>query len=345
MLLAAPASAQRYPDHTSLTVNDFGNVLSPDEEAQLSSDLRALRQSHGVEFTVVTMRSMRAYGYNGQIEPYATQLFNRWGVGNAERNDGIMLLVAVNDRQMRIELGRGYSVFWNSRVQHVVDDIVMPDFRREDYAEGIIDGTQAVIRLVEKFVPPPDVSWWARPGYWVKGFIASPIALIATLLAALGGPPLLAARWSRRLARRCPNDGSRMVLLGEGAEDLHLDAGKQAEERIGSVNHDVWQCQTCGTVTVEGYRRWFSHYGACRECGYRTVTGQERTVVYATEYSTGTSEVTYDCRNCGAHYVVSRTTPVLSRNDSDSYGNSGSSGGSSSFGGGSSSGGGASGRW
>ncbi|MEO8530799.1 MAG: TPM domain-containing protein, partial [Deltaproteobacteria bacterium] len=148
---------------------------------------------------------------------------------------------------------------------------------------------------------------------------------------------IAAVRRNRTKPRQCPKDQTRMVLLDEQWDDNHLQHGQLTEEQLGSVDYDVWQCQSCKTVTIEGYRKWFTRYGACRECGFRTVEGTEHVVRSATTSSEGLAEVDYHCMNCDTRYTVSRTISRRSESSSSSS--------HSSFGGGSSSGGGASGRW
>jgi uncharacterized protein len=99
------ALAQDYPDYNETFVNDFGNLLTSVQKAEIRADLKELRDKRDIEFTVVTISRMSDYGHTGPIEPFATGLFNYWGVGNAARNDGVMMLVSRNDRKMRIEVG------------------------------------------------------------------------------------------------------------------------------------------------------------------------------------------------------------------------------------------------
>ena len=129
-----------------------------------------------------------------------------------------------------------------------------------------------------------------------------------------------------------------MVLLDDFAEDLHLTESQNLEEQLKSVDYDVWRCESCGHVTVETYRSWFSGYGACPQCSFRTVEGEETITRRATRTRSGFKRIDYTCHNCGHTYSETRTIPKISDNSS-------SSSSSSSFGGGSSSGGGASGSW
>lgn len=89
-----------YPAWQDFYVNDFADVIDADDEAQIRSLLNNLYDAHDVEATVLTINSIHDYGTGDEtIESFATNLFNSWGIGDAERNDGILLLVAIEDRE------------------------------------------------------------------------------------------------------------------------------------------------------------------------------------------------------------------------------------------------------
>lgn len=121
-----------------------------------------------------------------------------------------------------------------------------------------------------------------------------------------------------------------MTRLPEEEDDVALDPGQRAEERVRSVDYDVWACAACDERLVIPYRRWWSGREACPKCGYRTVKRESRTIRAATTSRTGLEEITLDCAHCGWHDVTRRSTPRVTA----------SSGGGGSFGGGGSSSGG-----
>lgn len=238
---------------------------------------------------------------------------------------------------MRIELGEGYPGSMDARMQRIIDGDILPEFRKGDFGRGIEDGVGAVIDVLDTGSGPfgllDQVQDRARGlfdqvGNWIYALLAGAAALAFRLYRAFG----------RRRARICPVDGSRMVLVGDEWEDNQLQKGQITEERLGSVDYDVWDCPACSHVTVEGYRSWFSRYGACRSCGFRTVEGTTMTLEHATTSSEGRKRIDYRCHNCNDAYSVERSIPR--RGESSGSGSS-----RSSFGGGRSSGGGASGRW
>ena len=336
-LSAASVSAETYPAHPDVYVNDYAGLLSVSEEAQVRTWLTELYDRKGIEMTVLTLTTMRDFGWSGEIEPYATRLFNTWGIGNAERNDGVLLLVAKADRQMRIEIGAGYDSSWDAKMQEVIDDEILPEFRADRYNIGIIDGVKASIHALTGSYPGEyDATFFQRLTGGI-GRTAEKLGLwLFALMAPLMAIPVGLYRvWQRRRPRFCPVDRSPLVRMDEAWDDNALQPGERVEERVGSVDYDVWKCDQCGHLTVEGYKSFFTRYSACRQCGCRTVYGNERIVRSATTSSEGLAEVDYHCENCQARYTTTRTIPRRSESSSSR----------SSFGGGRSSGGGASGRW
>lgn len=339
LISLAPVSfAQTYPDYAEIFVNDFADLLTRDQEADIRDDLQELRRETGIEFTVVTINAMGDYGHHGAIEPFATGFFNHWGVGDAARNDGVMMLIARRDREMRIEVGSGYGRDKDAAMKEIIDNVIIPRFRQDEYAAGIGDGVDAVIYDLTGSWPgeygaPFHVKAWnavKRTVSWLGGWI---YALAAPLLLL---PVQAYRRWKRDRARTCPNDGCKMARLDESRDDAHLKTGQIAEEHLKSVDYDVWECPLCDHITIEAYKAWFTRYGACRSCKFRTLEGETTTVQAATTSSTGKQRIDYQCHHCHDTYTGWRTIPKKSKSSSSS---------SSSFGGGSSSGGGASGSW
>lgn len=151
-------------------------------------------------------------------------------------------------------------------------------------------------------------------------------------------------KWLQRRPRKCAECGEKVrKALAEEEDDKYLEAGQRAEERVDSVNYDVWLC-SCGTHRVDRYQLW-SSYGKCSRCGYRTSSSTSETIQAATYTSSGRAKVTTRCSHCGHSSVTYKTIPKLQKSSSSSSGGSSYGGGGSSFGGGSSGGGGAGGSY
>lgn len=147
------ALAQGLPVQTALPVSDFADILPDATEARLVKQLDKARSETGVEVVLVTMNRRADYGGAGQsIEDYAKLLFNTWGIGDRKRNDGILILVAKDDREMRIQLGKGFSRDWNAVAQGVIDQSFLPGFRANTYPTAIEAGVSAtIVRIARPF--------------------------------------------------------------------------------------------------------------------------------------------------------------------------------------------------
>lgn len=145
LLWTGAAFAQSYPSHDSTTVNDFANLLNAADKAALSAQLDKLKQETGVEMAVLTLDTQSDYAPDLTLEQFATGLFNNWGIGDAQRNDGVLVLILRTDRAIRIELGAAYAREWDRIAQQVVDDHFLVAFAAGKYPQGIKEGSAAVI--------------------------------------------------------------------------------------------------------------------------------------------------------------------------------------------------------
>lgn len=161
LILAVAPSAQgqsQYPSRRDPFINDYANLLTTADAAAVRALLSDLKSAHGIEAVVVTIDSINDYQtYNTTFESFATGLFNAWGLGDATKNDGVLLLVAVNDRKVRVELGAGYGSGPSSEMQAVIDRYLVPKFRAAEYSSGILLGTRAMIaKLTDQPMPETD---------------------------------------------------------------------------------------------------------------------------------------------------------------------------------------------
>jgi uncharacterized protein len=141
LALALPAAAQSYPPRPTGPVYDGADILSPATEADLDQQLRAYNAQTGRALIVATIPSLG--GQN--IEPYATGLFANWGIGGAERDQGLLLLVARDDKKMRIEVGYGlHPYFGGIMAGRVIRDNITPRFREGDFDGGVTSGIAAI---------------------------------------------------------------------------------------------------------------------------------------------------------------------------------------------------------
>ncbi|MGJ8618009.1 MAG: TPM domain-containing protein [Sulfitobacter sp.] len=177
------AAAQTYPDYGSTTVNDYANLLTDADRADISSQLDSLLDDTGVEMVLLTLPRLSDYAPNSNMETFATGLFNTWGIGNKDRNDGILVLVLAEDRQMRIELGAGYGRDWDKTAQWVIDRSFLPKFREGDYPAGIKTGITDIVGTIARpfaaNAAPPEKAGGNGIGMIWLVFAIIPIILLA----------------------------------------------------------------------------------------------------------------------------------------------------------------------
>ena len=144
--LASLASAQTFPKATG-RVNDFANVIDAATEADLDRRLDQLEQQTSSEIAVATVESLNGI----PVEEYANRLFKEWGIGQAKQDNGVLVLVAPNEREMRIEVGYGLEgVLPDGLAGQVIRDDFTPRFRENNYSGGIRNGVNHLADIVEK---------------------------------------------------------------------------------------------------------------------------------------------------------------------------------------------------
>lgn len=151
-----------YPAPDGGYVTDLADLLTDAEEDRIESWLYTLEKRNGVEMAVVTIESIQDYPGtdNDSIESFAKGLFNRYGIGNLPDNNGVLLVVARQDRRARIEQGAGYGRRRDGDAQRIMDRKIIPQFKQNDYAGGILNGARA---LVAEFGGMRIVSGWVKP--------------------------------------------------------------------------------------------------------------------------------------------------------------------------------------
>jgi uncharacterized protein len=152
LALAAPVSAQTFPKLTGRVV-DNAHLLSPEQVADLTSKSEALEAQSKRQFVVATVPSLEGR----TIEDYGYRLGRAWGIGQEDKDDGVILLVAPNERKVRIETGYGARVFLTDAVSSVIiREAILPHFKQSppDYGGGIVEGADQIIKQMS--LPPEE---------------------------------------------------------------------------------------------------------------------------------------------------------------------------------------------
>lgn len=151
LALAAPASAQTFPKLTGRVV-DQANLLRPEQELDISSKSQALEAQTGRQFVVATVNSLEGV----PIEDYAYRLGRAWKIGDEKKDDGVVLVVAPNERKVWIATGYGAGAFLTDAMSGVIiRGAILPQFKKNppDYGAGITAGADAIVKQMSL---PPD---------------------------------------------------------------------------------------------------------------------------------------------------------------------------------------------
>ena len=366
----APGKLRWVPNPTRTTkgwVSDPARHLQPATVAAIDSLVFALERETSAELAVVVIDSLDG------LEPAdaALLLHRRWGVGKRDRNNGLVFLWSPALRKLHVSVGyRLEGVLPDARVGRILDEVVLPRFRRDSFDLGMLNGVKALAAATRE-----EVAWNASTGVPAyhpelapevaevpapQGVVALPPAprdgssgplwgMLGLAAAVVGGLTWIFRR--RHAPPRCPRGHGAMTRLDEKQDDARLAAEERIEEQVGSIDYDVWTCAQCDAVVVKPWTKWFSGYTRCDRCQRLTVKTTERTLRSATTMSEGLVEVTKRCVNCGAYDIRRHETPRISTSSGGSSfsggggggggGGFGGGGGGSSFGGGSAGGGGA----
>jgi len=168
-------------------VTDLTATLTSDQRAALEQKLAALEARKGSQVPVLLVPTTQPE----TVEQYAIRVFDQWKLGRKGMDDGVLLLVAKNDRKLRIEVGYGLEgAIPDAIAKRVIDDDIMPLFKQGNFYGGISAGTDRVSKLIEgESMPPPrrataPGSGWSTETFFI-GFII--LAMASQLLHSLLG--------------------------------------------------------------------------------------------------------------------------------------------------------------
>lgn len=376
--VALEVASLRDPRPTRWSLDHSGR-LRQDTLNTLDDLGRRVRSDTGHELVVVVVTSTDGEDQSR----FGMRLFNTWKIGNRARHDGVLLFVALGDRRVEFILGDGVDENRHVAIsQEIVDQDILPHFRGGDPDSAIVAGARAAARrllgLPDAPAPvtdtvavaldtPPVIEAPARvtaPAVELdpaspRPTTPAPMTLVVPTsrpteaggwgwfgLAGGGGGVvgfLMWRRWLRNRPRTCERCQQPMVRLSEHEDDVHLNHSEKTEERVGSVDYDLWCCTSCPHVVKLRYGTWFTSYARCPRCQAVTKSSNETTLVAADYDHGGQVRVDEACVACDYRNSYTRSTPRKTRSSSGNR--SSFSGGSRSSGGGRSSGRGGGGSW
>jgi len=142
----APVHAEPTFPELSGRVVDQANQLSYASINELTEMLERHETTTTNQVVVVTLQSLQGY----DIDDYGLVLGNYWGIGQKGSNNGVLLIVAPNERKVRIEVGYGLeSTLTNAICKNIIETVIIPHFKKDDMGRGIIQGTRAILATIE----------------------------------------------------------------------------------------------------------------------------------------------------------------------------------------------------
>jgi len=379
-------------------VSDPDGVLSPESRARADSLLNALNTSRTTEVTVAVVADM-----DGEdIDSYATRLFELWGIGKKDRDNGLLVVISRDDRRAALRTGYGMEgVINDGRAGRIIRNDIAPNMKAGDADRAVI----AAIGSISRYIEDPESADYLHSDQetntmnngedfkeFIKGYAAVSVILTAGLIvwliiawmssrgltdqqryARLGNirlPALMAIpltlgiaiiawlplwlmmRHTRLHRHDCPNCGTRMKRVDEVHDNDYLTPAQDMEEKLNSVDYDVWLCPSCNETDIIPYVNRRSGYTVCQVCGAHARTMQANRILrQPTTRREGQGVRIYRCLNCGSidntPYTIAKVVepPIIIAGGGRGFGGGGGGFSGGSFGGGMTGGGGASGGW
>ncbi len=152
LLTSAPVGALDVP-YLAGRVNDLADLIPDEAEGEIEARLRGIEEATGAQVAVLTLPGLE----EEVLEDFAVRVFDTWRLGRADVDDGALLLIARDDRKMRLEVGYGLEpVLTDAVSKRILDDVLQPHFRAGDFAGGIEEAVGAIGGLLQgQDVLPP----------------------------------------------------------------------------------------------------------------------------------------------------------------------------------------------
>lgn len=356
-------------------VTDMANLLSAPTETRLNQMISELEAENGTEIAVVTVPETAPAA---SPKAFATELFNTWGIGKREQNNGVLFLISKQDRRVEIDIGYGIeAILPNADVQRLIDRKILPQFKQGDFNQGTLDGTAALITALQSegaasmsAIEPSAPAQSSSPLPLLIGG-ASLLAISGLIYRFTRGTRLQPGGRSRTQRQnysdeqtgrqpRCAHCRQPMQKVPASELMAHLTEVEQVTQKLGSIKYLGWKCsancQQSDAVHVRAYLWNETAYRTCPHCQDLTMTFALDIIEEATRANPGRQTVTETCECCDHHREYEES---ISRLPSPSHAHAGGAAASTTFvgggytgggsgggfGGGASGGGGAGGSW
>jgi uncharacterized protein len=198
--------AQRaVPEHGGVWVHDEANVLSPGAVRQLEQILKAERDSTSNQIAILIVPSLEGEDMDG----FGIRVAEKWKAGDAKKDNGVIFIVAIQDRKMRIEVGQGLEgVLTDALSSRINRNEVAPNFRQGNYDAGIMAGTMAIIQAIKGQYVNTDPPQRKRGGKSPWGTLIF-IIILVIIMSRRGGGGGMGGYWAAGMAGSLLGGGGR----------------------------------------------------------------------------------------------------------------------------------------
>ena len=377
----------RLIDARDYTTNPDG-IISTQAEETINNMLAEAESLATAEVAVVLLKSV---GYI-DIDDFANQLFDHWGIGKAEKDNGLLFILIQDQREMVFRSGSGMEgVFPDVILSRIIRNDISPKLKEGDFDAGIIAGISKICEIMknpevvqEIIQKEKDEEAAIRKGLLYTYLAIGTFICLIFFISAIKNLNSEKTNYAQCLKMRnwksgvigctiffpvpmllflifyfitliclrnkpigCSKCGHKMHKLSEKEEDLYLNSAQQSEEKVKSIDYDVWLCDNCKNREILAYTK-SSRYKTCPHCQAKTFyLSDDRRLQRATTLKKGQGQKTYLCKNCQAKDIIKYIIPLIvySSGSGSSWGSGGSRSSGGSWGGGSTGGGGARGGW
>jgi uncharacterized protein len=376
-------------------VSDPNNYIDVAVKADINRLITEIENTSTAQIAVVILPSI------GEEVPknFAVDLFEKWGIGQAEKDNGLLILTVMDQRRTEFEVGYGLEpILTDALTYRIASQELVPYFRKGQFGLGLYSGVLRIKQVLDDpkvieeiydegitYEKSSNYLWW-----WVFGYLAILAFFLYKYLTDLKminqskddfydkyirlfsikhwlyyiffPIPFVLIRYllvKKRLykyrnhQRYSKINGQELFKKSERLDNLFLEEGQIVEEKIKSVDYDVWVTKDKSDILILPYHNMSTKYEKCPSCGYITYyLSHSKVIKRATTSSTGTRREVYECKNCNYKATTNIVIPKVQKTSTSNFSSSsfssssGSSGfGGSSFGGGSSGGGGSGISW
>jgi uncharacterized protein len=180
LTLLVSTQALEVPFHDGRWVTDDADLMPPEAEQRLELALDQFHEKTGAQVVVLTIPSLEG----DPVEDFSLRVAEKWRIGRGDVDDGVLFLIARDDRKLRLEVGYGLeATLTDATTRRILEDVVRPRFRAGDFAAGIEAGTQAVMGVIsgQADLPPPGsgAQGGDSEGLWVVLFLVGVFSLQA----------------------------------------------------------------------------------------------------------------------------------------------------------------------